>query len=214
MSQLKEIWRPEIARMGDIVISLQLLVSLWNSVRSYIVFSAQRTIQKNVLQRPFAIIAGPTCNNRKRTFLLAAFGVSFCFARRMIELTKNVPGLNRQLVRHMLLTKMGVTYKFSFTYFSLYYWSCSSHFLIISHTPPSSLLILSLTTLAIPHVSLSQMYHIYGCNFWLSCRVYQLLRAPGINTFLYWLPCLGFFQYEYRHIFTIFDQNAMYFKCF
>ena len=40
---------PEKARTGDIVISLQLLVSCWNSVRSFIVFSVQRTISKNAL---------------------------------------------------------------------------------------------------------------------------------------------------------------------
>ena len=55
-------------------------------------------IQKNVLQRSFAIIADPTCNNRKRTLSLAAFDVSSCFAWRMIELAKNVPGFNRPLL--------------------------------------------------------------------------------------------------------------------
>jgi len=40
---------PEIACTSDIVISLQLLLSLWNSVRSIIIFSVQRMIQKNAL---------------------------------------------------------------------------------------------------------------------------------------------------------------------
>jgi len=40
-------------------------------------FSVQRTIQKKLL--------------------LAAFNVSSCFARRIIELSKTVPGLNRPL---------------------------------------------------------------------------------------------------------------------
>jgi len=39
------------------------------------------------------MIAGSAHNNLKRTLLLAAFDVSPCFARRIIELTKNVPGL-------------------------------------------------------------------------------------------------------------------------
>jgi len=76
---------PEIARTGDIVISLQLFVSLFVSlfaslfvslsVRSFFVYSVQRTIQKMLL--------------------LAASDVSSCFAWWMTELTKNVSGLNR-----------------------------------------------------------------------------------------------------------------------
>jgi len=60
-------------------------------------------IQKNALWRSFAIIPSPTRNNRQRPLLLAAFDVSARFARKMIELTKNVPGLNRPLKGYDIL---------------------------------------------------------------------------------------------------------------
>ena len=60
-------------------------------------FQCAKNDPKNILLRSFAIIAGLTRNNSKRTLLLAAFDVSSCFVRKMIELTKNVSGLNQPL---------------------------------------------------------------------------------------------------------------------
>ena len=42
-------------------------------------------------------MAGPNYNILKRTLLLAAFDLGWCFARRMIALTLNAPGLNQPL---------------------------------------------------------------------------------------------------------------------
>jgi len=72
------------------MISLQLLVSLITVSEAllFLVFI------ERCKERSLAIIAGPTCNNRKRALLLAAFDVRSCFARRKIELTKNLPGLD------------------------------------------------------------------------------------------------------------------------
>jgi len=66
-------------------------------------------IEKNAFLLSCAIIAVIIiiCNNYKRMLLLAAFGVSSCFARRVIELTKNVPGLNRPLHPICRLKKFG-----------------------------------------------------------------------------------------------------------
>ena len=42
--------------------------------------------------------------------LLVAFDVSSCFARRMIELTKKVPGLNQPLVQNRREIKVDSVY--------------------------------------------------------------------------------------------------------
>ena len=58
---------------------------------------------------PFTIIAG-----RKRTLLQAAFVVSSCFARRMIKLTKNIPGLNQQLATTQCYSQYRIVYRIIF----------------------------------------------------------------------------------------------------
>jgi len=68
------------------------VVSLKQLLKLYCFYCSKNDLKEHSLAF-FAIIAGPTCYNCKRTLLLAAFDVSSCFARR--ELTKSIPGLNR-----------------------------------------------------------------------------------------------------------------------
>jgi len=80
------------------MISLQLLVLFETASKVLLLLVPKEDSKRMFFSILWLILrSGPTCNNSKRILLLATFDVSLCFAQKMIELTKNIPGLNRPL---------------------------------------------------------------------------------------------------------------------